>query len=554
MRKVIFPLLLLCLLSSSMLYLLEGVEAQPPLKVHVSTNKPVYSPGENVIIKAKVREADGVTIVSGANVMIGIVPPGGPAVAHPAPESGIEPGSYFYTLNLPSTAPSGVWSVSAHASKPGYTAGSDSTTFQVVGGPPPTYTTDWAIYSPGVVPSNPTTEDPVKIVAWLRILSTLNPMPQSVEVLCLVDGIAVGGGTLTIPTTTPIQVYTPMRKYPAGIHTGKWIVDPNMKVNDINRGNNEAAFQFTVSPPEPEFDFSIVASPTAASITAGEAAAFTITVTLTSGSPKPVKLEVEGLPPDTSFTLSKDAGQPTFSSTLEIKTAEETTPGSYAVTVRGISPLGGGLVKTATISLTVNKPPERDFNIMVSPPSLSIPQGQSAEFIVTVLSVNDFEDEVALHAAGLPSGASGSFNPQAGRATFSSALRVYVDASTPPGSFTITVIGEGGGKTHNIACTLIILEAPATTTRVETTIHTGELETRTTQAGILQAFKGALSGYNLLVLAILIGVIAALAAALIARGGRPPPKTLRESYCTECGARIPAGAKYCPSCGAEQRS
>ncbi|MGC8849030.1 MAG: M4 family metallopeptidase, partial [Candidatus Bathyarchaeia archaeon] len=91
----------------------------------------------------------------------------------------------------------------------------------------------------------------------------------------------------------------------------------------------------------------------------------------------------------------------------------------------------------------MNKPPERDFKITISPSSRGIIQGQSAEFIVTVLSVNDFEDEVALTAAGLPGGASESFNPPIGRATFSSVLRIDVDASTLPGSFTITVIGEG---------------------------------------------------------------------------------------------------------------
>ena len=548
----LFLVLLSCLLLSSTLYLFEGVEAQPPLMVNVSTNKPVYSPGEDVVIKATVR-ADG-TPVSGATVTIGLVPPGGPAVAYPAPESGIEPGSYFYTLHLSPSAASGVWSVSASASKPGYTAGSSSTTFQVVGGPPPTFTTDWAIYSPGIVPSNPTTEDPVKIVAWLRIVSTINPMPQSVEVLCLVDGIPVGGGTLTIPTMTPVQVYTPTRKYPAGIHLGRWIVDPNMKVNDVNRGNNEATFQFTVSSPQPEFDFSVAVSPTSASIMAGEEASFTVTVTLISGSPKPVNLEVEGLPPDTSHTFSVETGQPTFSSILVIKTVERTTPGSYAVTVRAISPLGGGLIKTATISLVVNKPPERDFKIVISPSTRSIPQGESAEFTVTVLSVNDFKDEVALSAAGLPSGASESFHPPVGTATFSSILRIDVGASTPPGIFTITIIGEGGGKSHSTSCTLIIEEIPAVTTRMETATQTVEMETHATQTGILQAFKGMLTGYNLLVLSALVGVIAALAVALITSRRKTPPKTLRESYCTVCGARIPAGVRYCPSCGAEQRS
>jgi hypothetical protein len=192
-------------------------------------------------------------------------------------------------------------------------------------------------------------------------------------------------------------------------------------------------------------------------------------------------------------------GQPTFSSILAIKTVERMTPGSYAVTVRAISPLGGGLIKTATISLVVNKPPEKDFKIMISPSTRSIPQGESAEFTVTVLSVNDFKDEVALSAAGLPSGASESFHPPVGTAIFSSILRIDVGASTPPGIFTITIIGEGGGKSHSTSCTLIIEEIPAVTTRMETATQTVEVETHATQTGILQAFKGMLTGYNPLV-------------------------------------------------------
>jgi len=554
LRRHILPVLVLCILIFSILYQFGDVEAQPPLLVRVSTNKPVYSPGEDVVIKAEVREADGVTRVSGAHVTIGIIPPGGGAVAYPAAEIGIQPGDYFYTLHLSPTAVSGTWSVSAHASKPGYTDGSDSTTFQVTGGPPPTYSTDWAIYNPGVVPANPTTEDPVKIVAWLRIISTINPLPQPVEVLCLVDGVPVGGGVVNVPTVNPIQIYTPMRKYPAGVHMVRWIVDPDMKVNDMNRGNNEVTFQFTVSPPEPEFDFSIVASPAAATITAGERTAFTITVTLTSGSPKPVNLEVEGLPPDTTYTLSRESGEPTFSSTLEITTSEETAPGSYSITVRGTSPLGGGLVKTTIINLVVNKPPERDFKISISPSAQSIVQGQSAEFIVTVVSINEFEQDIVLSAAGLPSGASESFNPPVGKTTFSSVLRIDTSESTPPGSFTITVIGEGGDKTHDATCTLIIEELPATPTLTETTAMTTEATTPTTQAGVIPMLKGVLEDYNWLILILLIVVVAVLGAVLLSRRrGAPPPTALGEAYCTECGARIPATAKYCPNCGAERR-
>jgi len=206
------------------------------------------------------------------------------------------------------------------------------------------------------------------------------------------------------------------------------------------------------------------------------------------------------------------------------------------------------------INLVVNKPPERDFKISISPSAQSIVQGQSAEFIVTVVSINEFEQDIVLSAAGLPSRASESFNPPVGRATFSSVLRIDTSESTPPGSFTITVIGEGGDKTHDATCTLIIEELPATPTLTETTAITTEATTPTIQTGAIPMLKGVLEDYNWLILILLIALAAVLGAVLLSRRrGAPPPTALGEAYCTECGARIPATVKYCPNCGAERR-
>jgi PGF-pre-PGF domain-containing protein len=66
---------------------------------------------------------------------------------------------------------------------------------------------------------------------------------------------------------------------------------------------------------------------------------------------------------------------------------------------------------------------------------------------------------VDLTASGLPSGAAITFSPPTGIPSFNSTLTILTIATTPVGTYTITITGTGGGKTH--ACTYTLTVIPA---------------------------------------------------------------------------------------------
>jgi len=63
---------------------------------------------------------------------------------------------------------------------------------------------------------------------------------------------------------------------------------------------------------------------------------------------------------------------------------------------------------------------------------------------------------VSLSAAGLPSGATASFSPSTVSAPGSSKLTVRTGSRTPRGTYTMTVSGASGSKTHQTTTTLTI--------------------------------------------------------------------------------------------------
>ncbi len=80
--------------------------------------------------------------------------------------------------------------------------------------------------------------------------------------------------------------------------------------------------------------------------------------------------------------------------------------------------------------------------------NLSATQGSSATNTITASLVSGSPEPVSFSASGLPSGASASFSQKTCSPTCSSLLTIVTAASTPAGSYTITVIGAGGGVTR----------------------------------------------------------------------------------------------------------
>ncbi|SCG61438.1 M4 family metallopeptidase [Micromonospora halophytica] len=84
-----------------------------------------------------------------------------------------------------------------------------------------------------------------------------------------------------------------------------------------------------------------------------------------------------------------------------------------------------------------------DFSVSLSPTSGAVNPGNSVSTTVGTAVTSGNAQSVALSASGLPTGATASFNPSTVTAGGSSTLTIATSASTPPGTYTVTVTGAG---------------------------------------------------------------------------------------------------------------
>jgi len=100
-----------------------------------------------------------------------------------------------------------------------------------------------------------------------------------------------------------------------------------------------------------------------------------------------------------------------------------------------------------------------DFSISVSPGSASVTKGGSTSATVTLTSILGYDKNVTLGASGMPLNTTISFTPEKGKPTptFTSAMLVKTDNTTPVGSHPITIKGTGeDAKVHSTTFTLSV--------------------------------------------------------------------------------------------------
>jgi len=88
---------------------------------------------------------------------------------------------------------------------------------------------------------------------------------------------------------------------------------------------------------------------------------------------------------------------------------------------------------------------EADFVLTATPPTITIPQGQSAQYTVTVTSFAGFNSPVSLQVTGTPASSTPSFSPStvtpSPSGSVNSQLTVATTLSTPTGSYNLTITG-----------------------------------------------------------------------------------------------------------------
>ncbi|MEH1164817.1 S8 family serine peptidase [Micromonospora sp. CPCC 205539] len=101
-------------------------------------------------------------------------------------------------------------------------------------------------------------------------------------------------------------------------------------------------------------------------------------------------------------------------------------------------------------------PPANDFSVSVSPTSGSTAPGGSVTATVGTATTAGSAQSVSLSASGLPAGATASFSPSTVTSGGSSTLTIATSASTPAGTYPVTVTGTGTAGTRTATYTLTV--------------------------------------------------------------------------------------------------
>ena len=277
-----------------------------------------------------------------------------------------------------------------------------------------------------------------------------------------------------------VAVFEAVWMIPSGVEAGRYTIRVSITVwqgpgktgASITR-SAETRDAFSVNAP-PAADFSLSVSPTHQVINQGQSTSFIVTVTSTSGWTSQVAMSVSGLPSGASSAFSLNPVTPTASSTLRISLSQSTTPGQFYLVILGIS---GTRQHTTTATLVVQaQPPPTQFDFAISayPVAVTIIRGSASyASTISVTLTSGSPQRVDLILSGLPSNVGTcSFSPLYGNPSFTSSLSIGIFTGASIGTYTLTVIGSGGGKTHSATLMLTIMPETTLTTAAITVTQT----------------------------------------------------------------------------------
>jgi len=193
-------------------------------------------------------------------------------------------------------------------------------------------------------------------------------------------------------------------------------------------------------------DFSVSASPSTQTVVEGGSANYSIAITSLNGFTGAVNLSVSGLPTGSNGAFSPNPT--TSSSSLSITTSTSTPPGTYSLTITGVS---GSLTRTTNVTLVVSPP---GFSLSASPASQTVRRGSSITYTITIVPTGGFTGSVSLTVSGLPSRTTGTFSPNP--TTRSSTLTITTSSKTASGTYKLTITGVSSGLTNKTTVTLVV--------------------------------------------------------------------------------------------------
>ena len=136
-----------------------------------------------------------------------------------------------------------------------------------------------------------------------------------------------------------------------------------------------------------------------------------------------------------------------------------------------------------------------DFSLAATPASQSVNQGSTATYTVTESIFDNYANTVTFSVSGLPAGASPTFAPPTLSGAGTSSLAISTTATTPLGSYPLTITGTDGVLTHTATLTLVITtpDFSLTATPAVQTVVVGNTANYTATVAALNGYAGTVS-------------------------------------------------------------
>ena len=223
-------------------------------------------------------------------------------------------------------------------------------------------------------------------------------------------------------------------------------LDYLIQQNWVNASGGYCALSFASTSP----DFTLTVSPHSQSVAPGaRTSPYSLTIHPSNGFSGTVNLSASGLPSGAAATFSPQGA--TTTSSLTISTTTAVRAGSYPFTITGTN---GSLSHSTSATLVVTA--TKDFSISVTPTSQTVHRGFSVRYTVKVTASGGFNSSVTFSVRGLPSNTTGSFSPSSVSGSGTSTLTVSAWRTAPTGTYSLSITGTGGSKTHTTRATLVV--------------------------------------------------------------------------------------------------
>ena len=236
-------------------------------------------------------------------------------------------------------------------------------------------------------------------------------------------------------------------------------------------------------------DFSVNATPASRTVAQNSSTTFTVSVVPVNNYTGTITFSVTGLPAGATASFAPATVTNSGSTVLTITTAATTALGSYPLTIVGSD---GTVGHTAPVTLLVANP---DFSLAATPASQSVIQGSSTSYTVTQTAINNYAGTVSFSVTGLPAGATATFTPASLTGSGTTTLGVSTSATTPAGSYTLTITGTDGVISHTASVTLVVsaIDFSATIAPASQTVNQGNSTSYTITQTALNGYAGTVS-------------------------------------------------------------